>query len=93
MKKNVSITSLSARFYKRDGWTIELLIASCNKYKKMSPTVFELGDEAEYYIYHPGFLDYKALYDDGHIGELLGKDRWGELDGLSDLDILKDRLG
>lgn len=89
MKKPIVISSLAMRFHKSDGWTEELL----NQYLiKGKFVIKETFVDDFYWILEPySVLDVERLYKDGHIGELLGKDRWGELKGKSDLEILRDR--
>lgn len=92
MKKPIVITSLAMRFSESDGWTRELL----EQY--VTGKIHKRGygpDEAEYPYY---ILDLSShlcvtkLIADGHVGELLGKDRWHELANLTDEEILRERL-
>lgn len=92
MKKPIVITSLSMRFYVDNGWTLDLL----EKYvkKKTSKDAFRYfdGEYAKYWIANPyTVLDVSKLMEDGHVGELRGKESWGELEGLTDLKVLENR--
>ena len=89
MKKDIVITSLAMRFPKCQGWSVELL----GKYlKKGKLLTFDYGHEHEYYILEVhSTLDVKALYSDGHVGELVGRDRWAELEGMTDIQVLERR--
>lgn len=102
MKKSIIISSLSMRFPLADGWTLELLKKYVSHHS--DPEAFTLMGEfitsederipydTRYYFARVGtILDIQRLFEDGHIGELIGKDSWGELKGLSDLEILKRR--
>jgi hypothetical protein len=92
-KKAVSITSLAMRFYKRDGWTLKLLESYLPQGEFTIKDFKCFGEEdSEYYILTPPCkFDVEKLYNDGHIGELIGRESWDELKGLSDLDVLKNR--
>lgn len=94
----VAITSLSSRFYKKDGWTLEIL----RKYVLTSADrdfwVFDetaCGYSSEYYAPDISIrLDLDSMIKDGLIKDtdIDGKDRWGELKHLSPLDALRERL-
>ncbi len=88
MKKLVIITSLSMRFYKSDGWTKELL----EQYLLTGSLKTFPEDAAPYWVPNANSsLDIDRLVKDGHVGDLVGKYSYGELQGLSDLEILKER--
>jgi hypothetical protein len=91
-KMPVEITSLAMRFCKFDGWTEEIL----NSYLISGNLVLRgFGDnesEAKYYILEVNSrLDVKRMIEDGIVGELDGRDRWSELKGKTDLEVLMDR--
>ena len=86
--KPVEITSLSMRFYELGGWTQEIL----EPYVVSGFLTTFPEDELKYWILSAhSRLDVERLISDGHIGELLGRDRWSELKGLSDLQVLNYR--
>lgn len=93
MNKRIHITSLGMRFYVNDGWSLELLRTYLSKSLPSEESFAQMGDfGGPYYILKPGgAIDSSRLIREGHVGELVGRNRWGELKGLSDLEILNDR--
>ena len=79
------------RFYKFNGWTEEDL----KPYLTGSLILRGFGDneqDDQYWILSVGSsLDVKKMLDDGLIGELLYRGQWGELKGLTDLEVLQHR--
>lgn len=91
-KKKVVITSLAMRFYESHGWTLKLL----KKYLKSGDIVKKEGwpqlGVSNYFILDVGSsIDIDRLYEDGHIGEVMGKYDYLELFKLSDKEALKER--
>lgn len=93
MKKRIHITSLAMRFYLQDGWNINLLKTYLKKGFDAEIPIVRKGDMGgDYLILNPNnSLDVEKLIDDGHVGELVGRDRWDELKGKTDLEVLTDR--
>jgi hypothetical protein len=94
MKKPIQITSLAMRFQLSDGWTEELLAPYVMTHNRGSePFVKKDFNNKDHYLLPAvgTVLNVKGLIDDGHVGDLVGKESWSELDGLSDLAILEDR--
>ncbi len=93
MKYPVVITSLAMRFYKFNGWTEEDLTPYLTG--KLILRGFGEGElQDQYWIldHHIGsHLDVKKMLDDEVIGELLCKEQYGELRGMTDLEILNNR--
>lgn len=91
--KNIVISSLAMRFYECDGWTYGLLQKYLIRGDFFRKPSFDV--EGFYYILDPeeSSLDIDSLIKDGHVGELIWKERWPDLIGLSDLQILKGRNG
>lgn len=91
MKKPVVITSLAMRFCKHHGWTEEDLTPYLTG--KLILRGFGDGELQDQYLILEVYsrLDVKKMLDDEVIGELLCKDQWGELKGLTDLQILQRR--
>jgi hypothetical protein len=89
MKRPVVISSLAMRFYKSHGWTIDEL----SKYlKKGSFDTKSSFDNDEYYILEVGAeLDIDRMYEDDLIGDLYGKDNYGEIKNKTDREALMDR--
>jgi hypothetical protein len=88
MPKSVVISSLAMRFYEKHGWTKELL----ESYLLRGTLTTFPQDIDPYWILEPySQLDVERLVADGHVGELVCSDLWGELKGMTDLEILKQR--
>lgn len=92
MKKKISITSLAMRFHEHFGWSEPILNAYLlsGSFKKMAGWP-EMG-VSDYYILDVGSrLDIDRLIKDDHVGELIGRDSYGELRGLTDQQVLESR--
>lgn len=89
-RKPVVISTMAMRFYSKYGWTADIL---ARYLVRGSLREFDKGSEEFHYfvLETHSELDVERMVLDGHIGELLDKDRWGELKGMSDLQILQDR--
>jgi len=88
--KKVVITSLTVRFYEAHGWRIDDFLEYLGPEDKM----YKFPDLLNaYFIPMPGSwsLNIRKMYEDGLIGEVLGKDEWGETKGLSDFEALLTR--
>ena len=89
--KNVIVTALSVRFPLSGGWTLDVLRQYSSgdfELKTYDPMLLD-----DYFV--PKFgtdIDFEAMHADGHIGRVLGKEQWPELDGLDDLDALLSRV-
>jgi hypothetical protein len=95
MEKKIQISSLNMRFYEVDGWTLELLNQYLvrGKFAYMDHKMgFSCKGEMGYWILEPGSaIDARKLIEDGHVGELVGKERWAELKHMGTLEVLNDR--
>jgi hypothetical protein len=91
MKNPVVITSLGMRFYRSNGWTEEVLTPYLTGSLKLRG--FGINEsEDQYWILDVGSrLDVKKMLDDEVIGDVLCKEQYGELKGLSDLEVLNHR--
>lgn len=91
-KKPIQITSLAMRFQLSQGWTLEILNQYLTKGELILKGFGKDEDEDQYYILRPyATLDVEGLVRDGHVGALLGRSSWGELETLTDLEVLKQR--
>jgi hypothetical protein len=91
MKKPIVITSLAMRFCKNYGWTEEDLTPYLTG--KLVLRGFGINEsEDQYWILDVGSrLDVKKMLDDGVIGDVLCKEQYGELKGMTDLEVLQHR--
>ena len=93
VKNSIVITSLAMRFYKSNGWTEETLTPYLTgKLVLRGFGINELQDQ--YYILDHNVgshLNVKKMLDEGIIGELLCREQYGELRGMTDLEVLQDR--
>lgn len=95
-KKNIIITSLAARFPVSEGWTLDILNSYVIRSLDLAGITlrgFGLNEELDqYYIPNIGTqFDFECMISDGHVGELCCRNMYGELRGLSDIQVLNDR--
>ena len=90
--KPVVISSLAVRFYSAHGWTRELLEQYVVR-GRLEEKHFNFGKDDPYWIPDVGCdMDVRRLMNDGHVGEVQGKEDWGETRGMSDYEVLKLRM-
>ena len=76
------------RFYEGDGWTRELL----EPYLIRGALKTFPQDPIPYWVLEPhSRLDVERLVADGHVSEVRGQELWGELKGLSMIQVLHRR--
>ena len=93
-KRTIIISSLAARFPVSGGWNLETLNKYLTKggWREMDYSELSPNYPDTYYILKgpDSRYDTKKLMEDFDIN-LLGKDDWRELDGMSDEEILEER--
>lgn len=88
MKKTIIITNLAMRFYRDYGWDLSILTQYL---KKGGFRYFDDPLDPYWILQAHSVMDVEKLMKDGHVGELLGRDRWSDERNLTDLEILKSR--
>lgn len=91
MKYPVVITSLTMRFYKFNGWTEEQLVPYLTGNVVLRGFGENEQDDQYWILDVDRRLNIKKMLEDEVIGELLCKDQYGELKGMTDEEVFNYR--